>query len=39
MQRARGEGRVIAVRCRDGRTAIATLYQEGAAKIRLPQHA
>ncbi len=34
-QRARGEGRVIAT-VRDGRTEIAELYQEGAAKIRLP---
>ena len=35
LQRARGEGRVIAS-VRDGRTVIASLYQEGAAKIRLP---
>ena len=35
MQRARGEGRVIAS-VRDGQTEIASLYQEGAAKIRLP---
>ena len=35
MQRARGEGRVIAS-VRDGQTEIASLYQDGAAKIRLP---
>ena len=35
LQRARGEGRVIAS-VRDGKTEIASLYQEGAAKIRLP---
>lgn len=35
LQRARGEGRVIAT-ARAGRTEIASLYQEGAAKIRLP---
>lgn len=35
LQRARGEGRVIATR-RDGRTGIEQLYQEGCAKIRLP---
>jgi urease accessory protein len=35
LQRARGEGRVVAT-VRDGRTAIAGLYQEGCAKIRLP---
>lgn len=35
LQRARGEGRVIAT-ARDGRTEIATLYQEGCAKVRLP---
>jgi urease accessory protein len=35
LQRARGEGRVIAT-ARDGRTEIAALYQEGCAKIRLP---
>ncbi len=34
-QRARGEGRVIAG-TRNGQTEIASLYQEGAAKIRLP---
>ncbi len=35
LQRARGEGRVIA-RVRGGQTEIAELYQEGCAKIRLP---
>lgn len=35
MQRARGSGR-IAVAARDGRTVLHTLYQEGCAKIRLP---
>lgn len=35
LQRARGEGRVIAV-ARDGRTEIQRLYQEGCAKVRLP---
>jgi urease accessory protein len=35
LQRARGEGRVIA-KTRNGQTEIASLYQEGAAKIRLP---
>ncbi|MEO7221771.1 MAG: urease accessory protein UreD [Devosia sp.] len=35
MQRARGEGRVIAV-ARDGQTEIQSLYQDGCAKIRLP---
>ncbi|MEO6013799.1 MAG: urease accessory protein UreD [Devosia sp.] len=35
MQRARGEGRVIAT-TRNGKTEIATLYQEGCAKVRLP---
>ena len=35
LQRARGEGRIIA-NVRDGRTEIAALYQEGCAKIRLP---
>jgi len=35
MQRARGEGRVT-TQLLDGRTRIAALYQEGAAKIRLP---
>lgn len=35
LQRARGEGRVIAS-VRNGTTEIASLYQEGAAKIRLP---
>lgn len=34
-QRARGEGRVIAA-AREGKTEIQSLYQEGAAKIRLP---
>lgn len=35
LQRARGEGRVT-TQLLDGRTRIAQLYQEGAAKIRLP---
>ena len=35
LQRARGEGRVIAA-ARDGRTEIQSLYQEGCAKVRLP---
>jgi len=35
LQRARGEGRVIAG-TREGKTEIASLYQEGCAKIRLP---
>lgn len=35
MQRARGEGRVIAA-ARDGRTEIQSLYQDGCAKVRLP---
>ncbi|MHB1104034.1 MAG: urease accessory protein UreD [Devosia sp.] len=35
MQRARGEGR-ISTQLQDGRTRLATLYQEGCAKIRLP---
>jgi urease accessory protein len=35
MQRARGEGRVIAA-ARDGKTEIERLYQEGCAKVRLP---
>ncbi|MBI4920266.1 MAG: urease accessory protein UreD [Devosia nanyangense] len=35
MQRARGEGRVVAT-LRDCQTEIAELYQEGCAKIRLP---
>jgi len=35
MQRARGEGRVMAT-VRDGKTEITSLYQEGCAKIRLP---
>jgi len=35
LQRARGEGRVIAT-LRDGKTRIAGLYQEGCAKVRLP---
>lgn len=35
MQRARGEGR-IAVAAEDGRTRLVSLYQEGCAKIRLP---
>lgn len=34
-QRAQGEGR-ISTRWRDGRTHLATLYQAGCAKIRLP---
>jgi urease accessory protein len=35
LQRARGEGRVVAT-LRDGQTGVAGLYQEGCAKIRLP---
>ncbi|WP_108398657.1 urease accessory protein UreD [Devosia submarina] len=35
LQRARGVGR-ISVKMRDGRTALRTLFQEGCAKIRLP---
>ena len=35
LQRARGEGRVIA-KLRDGQAEIERLYQEGCAKIRLP---
>ena len=35
MQRARGEGRVVAT-LRSGQTEIERLYQEGCAKIRLP---
>src|ERR1700712_4274813 len=35
LQRARGEGRVIAT-ARNGQTKIERLYQEGCAKIRLP---
>jgi urease accessory protein len=35
LQRARGEGRVVAV-ARDGKTEIQTLYQDGCAKVRLP---
>ncbi|KKB12832.1 urease accessory protein UreD [Devosia geojensis] len=35
LQRASGAGR-IAVGTRDGRTVLSTLYQEGCAKIRLP---
>ena len=35
LQRASGIGR-ISVGTRDGRTVLATLYQEGCAKIRLP---
>jgi urease accessory protein len=35
LQRARGEALVVA-NVRDGRTEIATLYQEGCAKVRLP---
>jgi urease accessory protein len=35
MQRARGEGRVVA-NVRNGQTEIEKLYQEGCAKIRLP---
>ncbi|MCB1493143.1 MAG: urease accessory protein UreD [Rhodobiaceae bacterium] len=38
LQRATGDGRV-AFRLRDGATALADLYQSGAAKIRLPRHA
>jgi urease accessory protein len=35
MQRARGEGRIV-TQLVDGRTRLKTLYQEGCAKIRLP---
>lgn len=35
LQRARGEGRVIAA-ARDGKTEIQSLYQDGCAKVRLP---
>lgn len=35
LQRARGEGR-ITTSLRDGKTRLATLYQDGCAKIRLP---
>lgn len=35
LQRARGEGRVIAA-ARDGKTEIQRLFQEGCAKVRLP---
>ena len=35
LQRARGEGRVVAT-VRDGQTEIAGLYQEGCAKVLLP---
>jgi urease accessory protein len=35
LQRVRGEGRIVA-KLVDGRTRIATLFQEGAAKVRLP---
>ena len=35
LQRARGEGRVVAKQ-RDGQTEIERLYQEGCAKVRLP---
>jgi urease accessory protein len=35
MQRARGDGRVV-TKTIDGRTRLATLYQDGCAKIRLP---
>ena len=35
LQRARGEGRVATQRV-DGRTRLATLYQDGCARIRLP---
>jgi urease accessory protein len=35
LQRARGEGRVIAS-ARDGKTEIQSLYQDGCAKVRLP---
>ncbi|MBB4188233.1 urease accessory protein UreD [Sinorhizobium terangae] len=35
-QRAWGKGRLVA-KCRNGRTAIAELYQEGCAKIRFPK--
>ena len=37
MQRTSGNGR-IAVRALDGRTRLVDLYQQGAAKIRLPRH-
>lgn len=37
MQRTQGAGRVC-VRLRDGRTRLADLYQQGAAKIRLPRN-
>ncbi len=37
-QRVAGHGR-LAVAAREGRTRLAELYQEGAAKIRLPRHA
>ena len=36
LQRARGEGRVTAS-LRDGRSTVTTLFQDGCAKIRLPQ--
>jgi urease accessory protein len=36
LQRARGEGRVIAA-AREGQTEIQSLYQEGCAKVRLPR--
>jgi urease accessory protein len=36
LQRARGEGRIVALR-RGERTEIASLYQDGCAKIRLPR--
>lgn len=36
LQRASGEAR-LDMACRDGRTVLRRLYQEGAAKIRLPQ--
>lgn len=35
MQRARGAGRIV-VACDDARTRLRTLYQEGCAKLRLP---
>ena len=35
LQRARGEGRIIAA-ARDGKTEIQSLYQDGCAKVRLP---
>lgn len=35
MQRARGDGRVT-TQCRDGKTRLSNLYQDGCAKIRLP---